>query len=308
MARRLRFVPPGSLVEVTCRTMQGRLLLRPTRRVNELVLGVLGRSVRLYPVQVHAFQFLSNHYHLLATVPSAQRLAAFMNYLNSNLAREIGRAVDWPEKFWGRRYQVVLVDADEAAQVGRLVYLLSQGTKENLVWSPRDWPGASSLDALLSGDPVRGKWVDRTLEYRCRRARLEISPGQVCSEESFDLVPLPCWRDLSRSEYRARVATLVAEIESQCSAHHRNAGTEPLGLERILRKDSHLRAAPLRRTPTPLVHASNPQRWRAWRMAYDRFVLDFRSAAEALKRGARDALFPEGSFPPSLPYVAFVAT
>ena len=87
MARRLRFIPPGSLVEVTCRTVQGRLLLRPSPLLRDLTLGVLARAARFYPVEIHAFAFLSNHYHLLLTASSAQRLAGFMNCLNSNLAR-----------------------------------------------------------------------------------------------------------------------------------------------------------------------------------------------------------------------------
>jgi len=140
MPRRLRFVPPGSLVEVTCRTVQGRLLLRPSPILRDLTLGVLARAARLYPVEIHAFAFLSNHYHLLMTVPDAERLARFMNYLNSNLAREAGRLIRWREKFWGRRYQAILVSDEDAAQIERLRYVLSHGAKEGLVASPLDWP------------------------------------------------------------------------------------------------------------------------------------------------------------------------
>jgi hypothetical protein len=49
MSRGLRFVPEGgALVEVTLRTIQSRLLLRPSPAVNEIILGVLGRAQRLY--------------------------------------------------------------------------------------------------------------------------------------------------------------------------------------------------------------------------------------------------------------------
>ena len=38
-------VPPlGVLVEVTVRTVQRRLLLRPSARLNDLVVGVIGRA------------------------------------------------------------------------------------------------------------------------------------------------------------------------------------------------------------------------------------------------------------------------
>ncbi|MEO8198506.1 MAG: hypothetical protein ABI689_17470, partial [Thermoanaerobaculia bacterium] len=78
MPRRLRYVPlGGALVEISCRTVQGRLLLRPSPSLNEAALGVLARAARLWEVAVHAFAFLSNHYHLLVWVADTAQLAAF---------------------------------------------------------------------------------------------------------------------------------------------------------------------------------------------------------------------------------------
>ena len=63
VARPLRYLPPDCpLVEVTCRTLHGRMLLRPSHRLNELVLGVLARAARCYGMGVCAFVFLANHY------------------------------------------------------------------------------------------------------------------------------------------------------------------------------------------------------------------------------------------------------
>jgi hypothetical protein len=63
MSRHLRFVPDGgALVEVTCRTIQGRLLLRPSQQLNDIILGVLGRAQERYPVDIVIFSFLSSHY------------------------------------------------------------------------------------------------------------------------------------------------------------------------------------------------------------------------------------------------------
>src|SRR5690349_1680223 len=52
MSRRLRYIPEGgSLVEVTCRTLHSRFLLRPGPELNDLVVGDLGRAQRLYEVR-----------------------------------------------------------------------------------------------------------------------------------------------------------------------------------------------------------------------------------------------------------------
>jgi hypothetical protein len=61
--RKPRYIlKPGSLVEVTTRTLQGRLLMVPERTLNDIILGVLGRAQRLYPIQINAYCFVSSHY------------------------------------------------------------------------------------------------------------------------------------------------------------------------------------------------------------------------------------------------------
>ena len=62
MGRKLRYIPEGgALVEVTCRTLHGRLLLRPSPELNDIAAGILGRAQRLYPVELMAFSLSSNH-------------------------------------------------------------------------------------------------------------------------------------------------------------------------------------------------------------------------------------------------------
>jgi hypothetical protein len=61
MSRHLRFIPEGgALVEVTCRTIQGRLLLRPSPQLNDIFLGVLGRAQSRLPLEIVAYCCLSS--------------------------------------------------------------------------------------------------------------------------------------------------------------------------------------------------------------------------------------------------------
>jgi REP element-mobilizing transposase RayT len=302
MSRRLRFVPPGSLVEVTCRTVQGRLLLRPSPLLTELTLGVLARAARLYPVQVHGYVFLSNHFHLLLTVESAQRLATFMNYLNSNLAREAGRLIRWREKFWGRRYQAILVTAEEEDQVARLRYLLAHGTKEGLVASPLDWPGAHCAHALVNGSPVQGRWHDRTLEFKARRGSLLLDPRAFVEVETLSLAPIPAWSHCDAEEYRERIQSLVRDIESAARTNAEANGRMPLGRQALLLQDPHLEPNRIKRGPAPLAHAASAAARRSLRRSYATFLAAYRAAAASLRAGVLEASFPVGSFPPALPF------
>ena len=302
MPRRLRFVPPSSLVEITCRTVQGRLLLRPTPVLRDLTQGVLARAARLYPVEVHAFAFLSNHFHLLLTVPDAQRLASFMNYLSSNLAREAGRLVRWREKFWGRRYQAILVSHEEEAQIARLRYVLAHGAKEGLVRSPLDWPGAHCARALAEAVPMTGRWIDRTAEHAACRRRLPVDSEAFVTLEQLHLAPLPCWRELSAERRRELVRGLVAEIEQEAIRLAKRTGQPPRGREFIFRQDPRLEPNRIKKGPAPLAHAASRAARDSLRDAYRLFTAGYRRAAERLRQGAIDVLFPDGSFPPPLPF------
>ncbi|HXO19627.1 MAG TPA: hypothetical protein VOA87_06840 [Thermoanaerobaculia bacterium] len=290
-------------MEVTCRTIQGRFLLRPSPELREIVLGVLGRARRLYPVEVCGLIFLSNHFHLLLVVPDAERLARFMCFVNSNLAREAGRLARWRDKFWARRYQAIVVSQEEGAQIDRLRYLLSHGCKEGLVARPQDWPGAHGVQALLEGEPLTGRWFDRTQEYAAR-SRGETFPRlKFASTETLTLAPIPCWRHLTNSQLRQRVADLLADIEAQAAVQRK--GAEPLGVNVIRRQDPHGLPALSKKSPAPSVHAVSGAARKELQQAYRWFVGAFREAAAALRAGGdRSAGFPIGSFPPALPFVA----
>lgn len=271
--------------------------------MRSLILGVLGRSLRLYPLKLHAFVFMSNHYHLLVTVRDSLQLAQFMNYLNSNLAREAGRLHDWREKFWGRRYQAIVVSEEESAQVNRIRYLLSHGCKEGLVARPGQWPGAHSVKALVSGQVLEGRWIDRTKECLARARRGRSRRVKVEELETVKLDPLPCWKSLARDRYRRAISDLVHEIEEETAARHSREGTRPLGVKAVVTQDPHARPERIKRTWRPAFHAASKQARRNLVDAYGWFVKIYLAAAESRRNGNYRARFPEGSFPPRPPFV-----
>ncbi len=303
MGRRLRFIPAeNTLVEVTTRTFQGRYLLKPSPAANDAILGVMGRAQRLYPVEIHAFAFMSNHYHMLISVPDAQRMAQFVGYLNSNIARELGRMHGWREKFWGRRYQAIVVSEEEAAQEGRMKYLLSQGVKEGLVTDPREWSGVHSANALAEGRrTLTGRWRKRTHEY-WERVRRGHSPA-VFTQERVHLSSLPCWAHRSPKEQVQRVRELIDLVVAEGSS------SKAESLEGELPDLSATYCPPrLKRSPAPMFHCATRKMRRALYRAYDYFLSAYRDASEQLRYGNLTAAFPSGSFPPPRPFVSlFIA-
>ncbi len=304
MSRRLRFIPEeGALVEVTCRALHSRLLFRPSRTLNEVILGALARAKGLYPVRICGFSFLSNHFHLLLEVDDARQLACFMGHFNSKLAREVGRLTGWRQKIFERRYQAIVVSSEEGAQTERLKYVLGHGCKEDLVDRPREWPGVHCVQALTEGKILEGLWFDRTQEYAARRRGEDFSRLQYATAEILILDPLPCWKDLTEEERRRRAAALVTTIEAEAAARRKKTGVKPPGPAAILTQDPHRKPERSKRSPAPAFHAASQAVRRELRDLYALFVAAYREAAEKLRAGNRDAHFPAGSFPPALPFM-----
>ena len=305
MSRRIRFIPEGgALVEVTCRALQSRLLFRPSPVLNQIIIGTLARAKQRHDkVRVCFFVGLSNHMHILLWVEDAQGLAKFMGYFQSKLAREVGRLTGWKEKIFGRRYHAIVVSDEEKAQIERLRYCLAHGAKEDLVDRPRDWPGVHCVRALLEGETLEGLWFDRTQEYLARRRGEKFDLLQYATREVLELDPLPCWEHLTAEQRRLRVAVLVEDIESEVAARRKRTGAKPLGVAAILAQNPLQRPKKTKKSPAPAFHAASKAIRLELRDAYAWFVAAYRAAAEKLRAGVRDVVFPRGSFPPALPFV-----
>jgi REP element-mobilizing transposase RayT len=304
MSRRIRFIPDtGALVEVTDRTLHSRFLLRPAPGLNEIILGALARAKSLYPVRICAFAFASNHFHLILEVPDARHLAGFMGHFNSKVAREVGRLTGWADKIFARRYQAILISDEPEAQLARLRYVLSHGVKEGLVEHLAEWPGVHCVQALTEGKALEGWWFDRTQEHMARRRGEDFGRFQYATRQTLELDPLPCWKHLTPEQRQRLVAAMATEIEEEAAAHRDRTGAKPLGRAAILAQNPLSQPVRTKKSPAPAVHAATRTVRRELRDAYFWFVAAYRSAAEKLRAGQRDAPFPLGCFPPPLPFV-----
>ena len=291
----------SGIVEISSRVQHGRFLLTPSAEVNELILGILGRAQAKYDVLIHAFIFMSNHFHLLLSIMETLQMSRFMGYVKGNIAKELGRLHDWREHFWGQRYHSAPLGDNEDNQLRRFMYILENGCKEGLVASPLDWPGVSSAAALYRGErTMKGIWYDRTAQFRAlQRGEHKLYP----SVETVRLSPLPFLAERSEDEQNQFVVDAVHEIEEKTAEIHRQNGTEPLGARAILRRNPYDKPKQFKPSPAPKFHAANPEEYWTMHEARKAKIDAYRDAAERLNKGETDVRFPPGCFPPRLPYV-----
>ncbi|MCP4202968.1 MAG: hypothetical protein GY769_13680 [bacterium] len=192
---------------------------------------------------------------------------------------------------------------------------LSNTIKENLVARIGEWEGLHCAEALIDGKPMAGTWYDRTAEYEAhrqaeRKAARRGTPVERVARGAFmmpyelKLAPLPCWQHLPTAEIRKRVAQMVAEIEAAAAELREELGTEPVGMQKIRQQNPLERPVRFRPTPKPRCHAASKEMRKRFRQALRAFVDMFREASVTLRLGnAAAAIFPKGSFRPSLGFV-----
>ena len=295
---------PVAVFEITTRTTQGRFLLKPTRRCRDLVLGVLGRAQSLLEFELYGYAYLSNHGSLLVGVESAHQLSKLICYVNSNIARELGRAEhsDWQETFWGRRARAIPILREEDL-AERMKYLLANSTKEHLVSHPTRWPGAHCARALCEGEVDQGVWIDRSLLHS---TGYSIPESEATTVYPVVLQPLPSLRHLSTVQYQAYIQAMCDEVAAEAAEERRLTGGRVEGIRRILRRSPHHKPRVMAKSPAAMVHCSEFKTLAWFKAQYRLFVEAYRDAFQGLQARVLCAksAFPEGCVASTMSYLA----
>ena len=298
---------PYVFFEITSRTFQERFLLKPSRQLNSLLLGVIGFALskpEFSSIHLHTFKFASDHFHILLSGPDQATISAFVGFIKSNMAREANLVTGWNARFWSRRFDQIPV-LDQESLVGKVRYILSHGCKENLVMRPADWPGISCEQALARGKKLKGVWYDRTAYHEARRKGKQVTLEDFATVYEVPLQPLPFLKGMPRCQVHNFYRDMLADIEAETRERHRREKTRPLGTAKVLAEDPFDRPRNPKRGPAPLCHASSAEAREEYIGLYRAFVAAYRLAAAKLRQGVATVTFPENCFPPPLPARGF---
>ncbi|HZZ83765.1 MAG TPA: hypothetical protein VFE30_04455 [Anaeromyxobacteraceae bacterium] len=277
-----RQVLPDTTYLLTRRCSERRFFLRPSRTTNAIFLYVLALAARMFRVRVHAFCVLSNHYHLVLTDPDGH-LPAFMQYLDSLVARAMNASLGRWEGFWSADGSYSAVTQGDAGDIVRkIAYTLANPSSAGLVRSGREWPGIWSAPEQLASATLTAPRPD-----------IFFSPAMPESA-SLELALPPGFS--SAEELQRLVTTAMAELEEE----HRNQAPKRgfLGRARVLAQRPFSRPAldEPRRKLNPRIAARD--KWKRIE-AIERlraFLEAYRLALAELRSGVRDALFPAGTY------------
>ena len=295
---------------IISRISQGFCLLVPTRQLNELIVGVTARALELYTsIDLYGLSVLSNHLHaMLSGAP--HEIPVFIGFIKREISQRWGPKVDWQGGMWDEYVSTALPTPE--SQIHCLRYVLSQGVKEGLVARPQDWPGVHAAKSLLTGEPLRGTWLDGTgygkalYKERQKRTPRPVDRSRFERVHTLTFEPIPPWGHHAPAKRLQLVQAMVADIVAEGCTLRR--GRAPLGVRKVLKISTRTR----RRLPRPpwfeerrrmiFWAAPNATETRAYLDRYWDFQRAYRTASAAYRAGDFGAAFPPGAFRPMLLY------
>jgi REP element-mobilizing transposase RayT len=278
-----RQVLRGTAYLVTRRCAQRQYLLKPTRTTREVCRYLLGVAAQRYGVRLHAYCFLSNHYHLVVTDPQG-RLPAFLQFFDALVARALNAHLGRSENFWAPDAVSAVALGSPRDVVDKAGYTLANPVAAGLVRSTRQWPGLwSAPDAIGAG----------AVSVR-RPAHFFAEAGSLPDVIDLEIVEPPA--TTRPGEFREQVAAALAWREADAVRQREGLGF--LGAARVLARP--VTARPRTGETMGGLRPQAAARRTARRVEMLRGLADFvnayRCALGAWRRGDRETRFPEGTY------------
>ncbi len=227
---RPRYIPTGSVVLCTSRTIDGRHNFAPDdeRFVAECI-GVVAKAQQSHDVELHAVALMSNHLHILMTSPGTAVVSKFMEFVGCNLSKTANRHRGRRGPVWDGPYHHTILSTEEEVQLAMLAYVLAHGAKEGIVDLPEAWPGLTSAVELnpRESKPLLGIWEDRTRICRTTAANAEAHPEKFESVVRINHTLPPALAHSEPDAARAAVGKATDKLIDEQQPDRRNRLDEP---------------------------------------------------------------------------------
>ena len=270
---------------VTRRCTQRQFLMRPDDETNNAYVYCLAVAARRFRIEVLFTIALSNHHHTGIHDPHGN-YPQFLELFHKLFAKCQNSLRGRWENFWSAEQTSVVRLVSKKDILDKLAYALSNPAKGHLVEKSTDWPGITSLPALLAGKELqahRPKHFFREDGPMPQQVTLTFSRPKGCEQ-------------LSREQFAALVLERIERVEQEARRERR--GGRVLGVKAILRQRPTERptTSEPRRELSPRVAAQNKwQRIEALRRN-KLFQRLYAKARDAFKLGLGNVLFPEGTY------------
>jgi putative transposase len=269
---------------LTRRCLLRMFLLRPDDETNGVYLYCLGLALERCGMRLVYAVAMSNHHHVVLFDPDG-RVVEFVEHLHKLVARAMNVARGRRDAFWAAEAPSMVYLPHVEDVLDKIVYAATNPVAAKLVEEVEDWPGVSTWQAFLSGQPIE---VARPSVFFREDGRM---PEKVTLQ-----IALP--EELGEAAaVRATVAAMVSDRVAALAAERAAAGRTVLGAAAVCAQPWTATPATVepRRSIDPRV-ATRTSWARRLVIAMDRaFQAAYRVARKAFLAG-EPALFPAGTY------------
>jgi putative transposase len=282
-----RQILPGTTYLVTRRCAQRQFLLKPSALINQIVTYCLAFAADRAGIVIYGWVFMSNHWHAVVNDPDG-RLPEFMARFNKLVGKCVNASLGRWESLWSSgSYSAVRLETEEDV-MNKLVYVLANPVDACLVDSYKQWPGAISSPR------------------ECINKRKTIKRPDIFFRKDGSMPPVAyleakvpsCFDTLKPHQFAARLAAAVKAREAELREQHVKDGRTVLGRDAVIAQDPFDSPQSLepRRKLNPRVACKD--KWRRIEALgrLKAFLDAYREAWAAFKEGARDVVFPAGTY------------
>jgi REP element-mobilizing transposase RayT len=286
------------------RPLSPRLNQESLRRIARGLVGsAVARAQAKYDVEVFALTVMSSHLHLVLRTKK-KNLAAFMGYVNAQIAKGVNRVTGKRGGLWGRRYDAQPI-LDDAAAEALTAYTVRNPVAARLVERHDEWPGLNLAYGVGDADELPFEWLDCGAWHRANRP-VDLAP--FFETATLKLSPLPHCAGFTREAMGRMLEAWMRQAEADQAAKD-----EAQGRVRDRRRARGVRAVVKARLEERSRNASFERRPYAFgaseAKAKERASMHMISMAHARASvqwlaGDHSVAFPPGTYRPPLTRVA----
>ncbi|QDG51905.1 hypothetical protein FIV42_14500 [Persicimonas caeni] len=296
----IRIYEDDAFYFVTNRCIEAKFLIRPDDdgEMQRICLACLAWAAQKHEVEIFAYVFMSNHFHLLVRAPK-MNLSEFMRDFQRELAARLNRHRNRTGTVFPRPFDAPKVIGDDMF-LEKLKYIVNNPCLSDLVRHPADWPGVSSWKSHQTGEAQVGRLIDYKELRRLRRKDPSTPREEAMRSDELVLATPPMWEDKSDEELRQLI---VAQVEEQATelqkerARRRRRVVGPAKLKRM--KVRHSPPAP-KCYPRVKCLCADAEKKKAYLEERMTTVDAYKQAMGRWRRGKSSVTFPTGTHPPGL--------
>jgi REP element-mobilizing transposase RayT len=294
----IRIFEAEDIYFVTNRCLEAMFLMRPDRdgEAQRICLACLAWAAKKHQIEIFAYVFMSNHFHLLVRALN-RNLSAFMRDFQRELAARLNRHRGRTGTVFPRPYDAPKVIGDEMF-LEKLKYIVNNPCLSGLVRHPKDFPGVSSWTSHQTGEAQVGRLIDYKELRRLRRKKAATPRAKAMRHDELELAKPPIWADKTDAQVQALVTELLEAQATKLQEERARKRQKVMGPKRLMGFSfRHIPKSP-KRSPRVKCLSHDLKKKKAYIQARQGTVDAFKRAMGKWQNGKTRARFPAGTFPP----------